>query len=490
MFCFYYFKHVLYMGNSLSNTNTDTNNNNISAGGGREKRLGDALDYIASYYILTMDFQSLRKLYEKEYCDELIVLTSEIVNRYFSDIEIAHLASRVEQGAAADVGANASLPVASLPVASLPVASLPVASLPVAPLDKVLFLKKSDLVHLDELDSERKRELCNQIAKFYIKIAHLFSAILTTINPEYVYTDSSGKKVKRKLSEKSNIPADAVIETVNSNLCESRIDALKGEGSIPLEQEKRQESESQSEEEEEITIKPAICSMDIYTRRLEGASGEDSLEDAPGIPELMELYYDADYDYASGQFKGMTEETQRQFEEDLKRFYTVFTESETMPETVKKFSDIKLKDYSKNKVCEGRHPVFEREIKGKGTKNKLFADYANNLRQMVASVNEKQQELLETINKLFVYVKDPKNPEKEIIRVNPELTDSMLHDLVAETRTSIVELYLKCETDFVEGIKLYEAIVEAQILETAQSQISTLQSEAVKLYNPYSVTTA
>ena len=475
MFCFYYFKHVLYMGNSLSNTNTDTNNNNISAGGGREKRLGDALDYIASYYILTMDFQSLRKLYEKEYCDELIVLTSEIVNRYFSDIEIAHLASRVEQGAAADVGANASLPVASLPV---------------APLDKVLFLKKSDLVHLDELDSERKRELCNQIAKFYIKIAHLFSAILTTINPEYVYTDSSGKKVKRKLSEKSNIPADAVIETVNSNLCESRIDALKGEGSIPLEQEKRQESESQSEEEEEITIKPAICSMDIYTRRLEGASGEDSLEDAPGIPELMELYYDADYDYASGQFKGMTEETQRQFEEDLKRFYTVFTESETMPETVKKFSDIKLKDYSKNKVCEGRHPVFEREIKGKGTKNKLFADYANNLRQMVASVNEKQQELLETINKLFVYVKDPKNPEKEIIRVNPELTDSMLHDLVAETRTSIVELYLKCETDFVEGIKLYEAIVEAQILETAQSQISTLQSEAVKLYNPYSVTTA
>ena len=475
MFCFYYFKHVLYMGNSLSNTNTDTNNNNISAGGGREKRLGDALDYIASYYILTMDFQSLRKLYEKEYCDELIVLTSEIVNRYFSDIEIAHLASRVEQGAAADVGANASLPVASLPV---------------APLDKVLFLKKSDLVHLDELDSERKRELCNQIAKFYIKIAHLFSAILTTINPEYVYTDSSGKKVKRKLSEKSNIPADAVIETVNSNLCEGRIDALKGEGSIPLEQEKRQESESQSEEEEEITIKPAICSMDIYTRRLEGASGEDSLEDAPGIPELMELYYDADYDYASGQFKGMTEETQRQFEEDLKRFYTVFTESETMPETVKKFSDIKLKDYSKNKVCEGRHPVFEREIKGKGTKNKLFADYANNLRQMVASVNEKQQELLETINKLFVYVKDPKNPEKEIIRVNPELTDSMLHDLVAETRTSIVELYLKCETDFVEGIKLYEAIVEAQILETAQSQISTLQSEAVKLYNPYSVTTA
>jgi hypothetical protein len=106
---------------------------------------------------------------------------------------------------------------------------------------------------------------------------------------------------------------------------------------------------------------------------------------------------------------------------------------------------------------------------------------------MIASVNEKQQLLLETINKLFVYVKDPREPEKEVIRVNPELTDRLLQELIAETRTAIVELYLKCETDFVEGVKLYEAIVESQILETAQSQISTLQSEAEKLYNPYSV---
>jgi hypothetical protein len=401
-----------------------------------------------------MDFQSLRRLYEKEYCDELIILTSEIVNRYFSDIEITHLASRVEQGAE---------------------------SSPFASFDKLLFLKKSDLSHLNELDPERKVKLCNQIAKFYIKIAHLFSAILTTINPEYVYTDSSGKKVKRKLSEKSSIPVDAIIETVKSNLCDSRIDALKGDRNIPL--------DLKEETYAEISIKPTICSMDIYSRKLEGVTSEKSLEDAPGIPELMELYYDADYNYETGEFKGMTEETSRRFNEDLKRFYAAFTENDSMPEDVKKFSDIKLKDYSKNKVCQGKQPIFEKEItsSSQGTKNKLFADYANNLRQMVASVNEKQQQLLETINKLFVYVKDPKDVQKEVVRVNPELTESLLQDLIAETRTAIVELYLKCETDFIEGVKLYEAIVESQILKTAQSQISTLQSEAVKLYNPYSV---
>lgn len=434
------------MGNSLSYTNT---NNNMTGG---EKKLEDALDYIASYYILTMDFQSLRRLYEKDYCDELVILTSELVNRYFSDLEISRLADRVVQG-----------------------------SLDESPLEtkeKVLFIKKSDISHLNELDPERKKELCNHIAKFYIKIAHLFSAILTTINPEYVYSDSSGKKIKKKLSEKSTIPTDVIVEKVSANLCDSRVDALKGDGEINL--------ESPINEDAEMSVKPKICSVDIYTKRIEGIEGidsENSLNDAPGIPELMDLYYDADYDYETGNFKGMTEKTQQQFNEDLRRFYSVFTESDDMPQDVKKFSDIKLIDYTKTKLCEGKSAIFEREIRG-NYKNKLFADYANNLRQMVASVNEKQQQLLETINRLFVYVKDPREPEKDIVRVNPELTDSMLQDLIAESRSAIVELYLKCETDFVEGVKLYEAIVESQILETAQSQITTLQSEAEKLYNP------
>jgi hypothetical protein len=446
------------MGNSLSSKTENNNDNTNATMTGGEKKLDEALDYIASYYILTMDFQSLRKLYEKEYCDELVVLTSELVNRYFSDIEIAGLANRVQDGS--------------------------VAGSEIEKQEKLLFFKKADI---DKLDPERKRELCNQIAKFYVKIAHLFSAILTTINPEYVYTDSSGKKVKRKLSEKSSIPADAVIETVKSNLCDSRIDALKGDGVFPLaEAGAEAEAEAEAEEEEEIAVKPKICSMDIYSQKLDGL--KESLDAEPGIPELMELYYDADYDYASGEFKGMTPETQRRFDEDLKRFYSIFTNGDQIPESIKKFSDIKLKDYSKNKVCEGNNPDFEKEFTSSGSlkdsKNKLFMDYAANLRQMIASVNEKQKQLLETINKMFVYVKDPNDPTKEVIRVNPELTEAILQDLIVETRSIIVELYLKCETDFVEGVKLYEAIVESQILETAQSQISTLQSEAEKLYNP------
>ena len=35
-----------------------------------------------------MDFKSLRKLYTKEYCDNLVVLTSDIIQKYFNDLEV------------------------------------------------------------------------------------------------------------------------------------------------------------------------------------------------------------------------------------------------------------------------------------------------------------------------------------------------------------------------------------------------------------------
>jgi hypothetical protein len=37
--------------------------------------------------------------------------------------------------------------------------------------------------------------------------------------------------------------------------------------------------------------------------------------------------------------------------------------------------------------------------------------------------------------------------------------------------------------DYVNGVKLYEAIVESKILETTQKQIETLKREAVKIQN-------
>ena len=81
---------------------------------------------------------------------------------------------------------------------------------------------------------------------------------------------------------------------------------------------------------------------------------------------------------------------------------------------------------------------------------------------------------------MFSFVVDPYSGKKKI-RVNPKLTEASLQKIVEVSRKIIVELYIKCETDYVNGIKLYEAIVESKILESTKNQIQSLQKESEKI---------
>jgi hypothetical protein len=401
---------------------------------------GQVIDYIATYYILTMDFQSLRKLYEKEYCDKLIVLTSDIIERYFNDLEITYLSQRIKNGVEVNEMNK----------------------------DKVIFITKDEIDKMNVSNSVKKKRICIGIAKFYIKIAHVFAAIVTTINPVYVYKDVNGNTIKTKLNEKETIPPNVQRKLYKLGICNNRINSLKKGDKLDTEKIKN--------------INPNICT--INTNEL----GEvKSLSDEPGIPELMELYYDK-YDYASGNFIGMTDETQQQFKSDLEKVYKIFTGSETMPDTIKSFSDIKLKDYHKLDACRGTDAILKKNIqlnkneKEDKLKKKLFEDYAENLKQMIRTTHKNQEELLAIINELFTYVIDPQTQKKRII-VNTKLSETSLQEIVVKCRKIIINLYLKCENDYSVGVKLYQALVEKQIKDTTLKQIIVLEKETENLIN-------
>jgi hypothetical protein len=129
--------------------------------------------------------------------------------------------------------------------------------------------------------------------------------------------------------------------------------------------------------------------------------------------------------------------------------------------------------------CKGSDPLFEKKYRG-SLSNKLFSDYAENLKKMIQSTNKNQQALLTIINQIFVYTIDPQTGKKQI-RVNPSLTEKRLQEIVVETRALIIKLYLTCEMDYVNGLKMYEAIVEQKILETAQNQIKNLENISEQL---------
>jgi hypothetical protein len=61
--------------------------------------------------------------------------------------------------------------------------------------------------------------------------------------------------------------------------------------------------------------------------------------------------------------------------------------------------------------------------------------------------------------------------------VSSLLNDEMLQPIVEETRKLIIELYLTCEMDYVEGVKIYEAIVQSVIIDVTQKQIDALEKK-------------
>lgn len=372
------------MGNQSSSSSSDSDSDSDP----------ELLDYVVTQYILSLNFDSLRNLFRKEYCDELVLLTSDIVDRHFTDTAVSYLAQQRNMER--------------------------------------------------EAETEKKHG-CMAIAQFYVKVAHLFAALITTINPIYVYQDTNGNTVKATLREKDQIPAEFLpqITMQRLNLCSHRLESLQ-----------------QGCQQQKETL----------------ADKEESLAEEPGIPELKELYMDSQYDWDSGTFLAMSPSTELKFKSDLELFYRVFTGSSgssPMPSTIRGFSDIKVTDY-----CSTSDPTqvaAAAAASAAASKNPFLLKYAAHLKDMIRRTNEHQSVLLEVINELFVYAPHPISHEKQI-RVHPRLTPTSLQHLIEKARQQIVELYLTCESDYVEGLKLYEAIVEYTIFETAHNQLTELHA--------------
>jgi hypothetical protein len=410
------------MGNQSSSTFNRENGEEL-----KPKSISQILDYIASYYILTMDFKSLRKLYDKEYCNKLLMLTSDIIEIYFTDLEITYLYQRIKNGVEFNDIEK----------------------------DKIRFLNKDMLHKVDIQNSIKKKRICTIIAKFYIKIAHIFAVIVTTINPIYIYKDTEGNTVRASLYEKGKIPKNTPRDIYKLNICNNQSLDPDSNG--------------------EITNGSNFCNFNI------GDDGKEKyISDEPDINDLDDLYYDDNYDFNTGKFTRMSENTKKMYLHDLQIFYTTFTGEKKLPETITKFSDIKLKNYHKIKEnCRGPNPLFQCKFKG-SLSDKLFKDYAENFKKMIQTTNKNQEALLTIINRIFDYVIDPQTNKKQI-RINPFLTEESLQEIVVNTRGLIINLYLTCEIDYVNSLNIYEAIVEQKILDTLQNQKNYLEKKHQEL---------
>ena len=217
-----------------------------------------------------------------------------------------------------------------------------------------------------------------------------------------------------------------------------------------------------------IDVNTKFCDLNI------GKSGSSkTLGNEPGIPELEALYFDV-YDYNTGKFSSMSNDMIKQYNKDLQEFYTLFTGKKSVPPEIKKFSQIPLRDYNTSKPC-ASNGVFRKTYRGT-LKEKLFKEYAENIQSMMKNTKDNQKSLLGIIDQLFVFTKDPQDPNKKVIVINPKLDNALLSKVILEARQIIVKLYSTCEKDFFKGLQIFEAIVEKQIMDTSVAQIKKLQT--------------
>ena len=380
------------------------------------------IDEIATKYILTQDFKDMTQLRSKEYCNKLMILTSDIIRKRLRDSEITYLHDRIKNGDTIT--------------------------------KDVVYGKKGNFSHMDVEDSLEKQKMCNEISKFYVKILHVFSAISATVNPVYEYISSRGEHESVPLMKKNMIPeyAKENVNKKNISLCSRRIKSLM--------------SKIIDDTKGVIRVDPKVCDANKKD------DGEHmTLQDEPGVPELKHLYYDI-FNYDSGSFTSMSPESKHQFKKDLATFYTTFTGNETMPDNIESFSDIKLRDFSKDSNCQPGG-LFTKGYDGLSD-DTLFSTYGSQLQKMTKDANDNRNKLVGILRHMFLSVTDASNNIKTVT-IHPDLDEAKLQKIVVETRNLITRLYIGCENDYLALLRTFETIVESQYKNVTQQKIKSLE---------------
>ena len=567
------------MGGLLSKDEEKTENKADTLDDMRDKKkrsslLEQKISQYAADLILRSNFKDMQSLMRKDECDKLVILTSKVIDKNFHKADINVFSSKIRNS---DDATN----------------------------EPIEYIKESKLHSEETKIQDDKSQLCQGLARYYVKIAHLFAAIAQTVNPVYVYEVSQPKnnftsysaytpryEAKTPVNQPINLPTSPPTklsqqkagnpysvfpsatttstassmqtkkeiklkweqlreldnyeyskfkETRLDGFCNTRLDVLDPSGIL----------QSSGEMEGLFEIKPAMCDSNKKYKNVGGIIG---------IPDLSELYND-EYDPETKRYTEMSEKMRKQYQKDLEVFYKAFTGKKNMPGNIKKFSDIELIDYSKLRGCddensqfpvgfsflggklyknnegelfftssdslvnvgiddivmEGKWPdpmatftveqensfgkagskiqlwgrfypggdnveisfinqpygMLKRGQKG-SIKMKLFNDYATKVKEMIANTQKYKDKLLEILQELF----SRNNIDGyDVVRINDKLTEKKLDNLVSDAREIIIDMYLSCERDFKDTLKIFDAIIDKQILEDSISISERLETK-------------
>lgn len=482
---------------------------------GMDQNQFDILDLIATNYITTQNFKDLTNLIKPDYCNKLVILTTDVINNYLKETKIEYLAKN-EGGVNNKLKKEDIIYIQSKAKEDV----LPENRQGGGIFDdddyddddddylswmgkKYNKKKPSDekenkrltLSYLDVKPSDKKQRMCIGIAKFYVTIAHLWSAILLSVNPQYKYTDSStGKKKFVSFENRKDLQKDNIIErnikvelTTENSLCDQRVNVLK----------------NKNIEDGIINLTP-VCNMNKIktekTNRKGYAPSEwgkqefksKNLMNEIGIPELEQLYNDY-YNYETGVFSNRIPggKADQQYKKDLELLYTSFTGNidyeEWNKDGSKTFKDIILSQF--DEACsvkvdsEGNRlqPIFKMNLMRDDDNRSdflLFKKYADHIKTTKNTIANDRKNILSVLQEIFVI--KVLQDSKEVVSINPKLTTKRLDEMVVSVREKIIKLYVTCEKNFKIALEIVNNIASTRKQDIIEEQKKNIEEQIDK----------
>ena len=363
--------------------------------------LSTQIDEIAIHYILNQNTIDLLRLTDKEYYDNLIILTGNVIEKKLNHLELGFLNQRI-------------------------------------------FGKSSigEVLDIVPANTKLKEKVIFNISKFYIKIIMIYSAIATTIDPQYAYEDENGVKklfYLKDMDAYKHIPKSVkpvLVQLTNPlNLCRKRLSILKNKLDFNV-------------DDTFIKINPGekLCSL----------STTNLLTDEVGIKELDSLYYDI-FDYNTKSWSKRSKKMKMKYNKDLILFYQIFTGKQVKPAEIKSFHDIELLDMSTLEQCNDVRFMQDILVKKNDV---LIQQYIQKINMIEETTKKYKSKLIGILKELFV-IKLTDN--ETTYTINPDLTLDHIINIETETRDTILNLYTSCEKYFIQGLIIFEKIYDEQV---------------------------
>ena len=148
------------------------------------------IDRIATDYILSMNFQDMMDMTTENGCGKMVLVVEDILKKNTTEVDLVSLQNT---------------PRGLFDLTAPPSGTSSIFVFPEGDEEA----KKS----MDLSDPKKKLSMCRNIAKFYVEVAHLFAAIIMTVNPKYQFT-KDGETKKVGIMDRKDIP-DEALKTAN-----------------------------------------------------------------------------------------------------------------------------------------------------------------------------------------------------------------------------------------------------------------------------------